>query len=182
MRHLEPLQGALEAFARRALYDPNAVADVLQSAIAVAFRDFHLFTEGTNFRAWIFRFVHLEILTNNRKRRRNRAASLTAEVATEDVWELALEEPLFRELLRDPGPVLDRCDDALARAIGELSSSERDVLLLRAIGEFKYREIAEILRIPLGTVMSNLARSRSRLRRQLVEFGNKSRKLGRETT
>ncbi|MEX0675903.1 MAG: sigma-70 family RNA polymerase sigma factor [Pirellulales bacterium] len=182
MRHLGPLEGALEAFVRRALYDPNAVADVLQSAIEAAYRDFQLYVEGTNFRAWIFRFVHLEILNNNRKLERTRLATLPADVATEDVWELALDEPLFRELLDDPDPVLERCDDALAQAVRELSRSERDVLLLRAIGEFKYREIAEILQVPLGTVMSSLARSRTRLRERLVEFGKTSGMLRRETT
>jgi len=181
MRHLEPLEGALEAFARRALLGPNAVADVLQSAIEAAYREFQLYVEGTNFRAWIFRFVHLEILSSNRKLRRRRVEPLPADVATEDVWERALDEPLFQELLNDPDPVLERCDEVLSRAVRELSPSERDVFLPRAMGEFKYREIAEILQIPLGTVMSTLARSRTRLRKQLVEYGNDSRLLGRET-
>jgi DNA-directed RNA polymerase specialized sigma24 family protein len=51
MRHLEPLQGALEAYCRRLLRDPNGLRDTLQSAAANAFRDFHLYVEGTNFRA-----------------------------------------------------------------------------------------------------------------------------------
>jgi RNA polymerase sigma-70 factor (ECF subfamily) len=59
----------------------------------------------------------------------------------------------------------------LAQAVRELAPVERAVLLLQAIGEFKYREIAEILQVPIGTVMSTLARSRLRLRQRLVQYG-----------
>lgn len=169
MRHLGPLQGVLEAFVRRALRDPNAVGDVLQSAIATAFRDFQMYVEGTNFRAWIFRFVHLEVLSTNRKLQRTQLAPLPEDIAKENVWEAEIDEPLFRELLEDPDPILEKCDEALSQAIRDLPPAEREVLLLRAVGEFKYREISEILQIPLGTVMSNLSRSRTRLRQRLVE-------------
>jgi len=171
MRHLEPLQGALEAYCRRSLHDPNSLRDVLQSALANAFRDFHLYVEGTNFRAWIFRYVHLETLNCNRKFARTRHEELPADLSAEDVWQLALDEPLFKVLLDDPDAVLDQCDAALAQAVREMASLERAVLLLQAIGEFKYREIAEILQVPVGTVMSTLARSRVRLRQRLVQCG-----------
>ncbi|MBI3840059.1 MAG: sigma-70 family RNA polymerase sigma factor [Planctomycetia bacterium] len=182
MRHLGPLQAVLEAFVRRALRDPNAVADVLQSAIAAAYRDFQLYVEGTNFRAWIFRFVHLEILNNNRKLKRTQLAHCPGDVAAEDLRDAAVCESSFRELLDDPDPVLERCDEVLSQAVRLLAPAERDVLLLRAIGEFKYREIADILQIPLGTVMSNLARSRARLRQQLFEYGKKSGLFRRDAT
>lgn len=171
MRHLEPLQGPLEAFCRRSLHDPNAVRDVLQSAVANAFGDFHLYVEGTNFRAWIFRYAYLQSLNDNRKHARTRHEKLPADLPVEDVWQLALDEPLLKVLLDDPDPVLDQCDAVLAQAVRELAPLERAVLLLQAIGEFKYREIAEILQVPIGTVMSTLARSRVRLRRRLVKYG-----------
>ena len=177
MRHLEPLQGALESYCRRSLRDRNAIADVLQSAVGNAFRDFHLYAEGSNFRAWIFRYVHLEIQNWNRKHDRTKHEELPAELAVEDAWELALNEPLFKVLLDDPEAVLDQCDAALAQAIGDLATVERAVLLLHGIGEFKYREIAEILQVPIGTVMGSLARCRLRLRQQLVEYGAELRLL-----
>lgn len=172
MRHLGPLQGVLEAFVRRALRDPNAVADVLQSAIATAFREFQMYVEGTNFRAWIFRFVHLEVLSANRKLAQTRLAPLPEELPSDETWEAAVDESLIGDLLDDPDPILERCDEAISSALRQLPAAERDVLLLRAIGEFKYREIADVLQLPLGTVMSNLARSRTRLRRKLVEHAN----------
>lgn len=171
MRHLVPLQGPLEAFCRRSLYDASAVADTLQAAAANAYRDFHLYVEGTNFRAWIFRYAHLETLNCNRKYARTRHQELPADLSVEDAWQLALDRPLFKVLLDDPETVLDQCDAALAQAVRELAPLDRAVLLLRCIGEFKYREIAEILQVPVGTVMSTLARSRVRLRQRLVQYG-----------
>ncbi|MCI0462280.1 MAG: sigma-70 family RNA polymerase sigma factor [Gemmataceae bacterium] len=171
MRHLEPLQGALEAYCRRSVRDPNALPDVLQSAVANAYRDFHLYAEGTNFRAWIFRYLHLEVLNWNRRYQRTRHAELPADLSVEESWQLVLDEPLCKALLDDPDPVLDQCDAVLAEAIRDLTFQERAALLLQAVGEFKYREIAEILQVPIGTVMTSLARGRLRLRQRLAHFG-----------
>ena len=171
MRHLEPLQGALEAYCRRSLFDANALRDVLQSTVANAYRDFHLYAQGTNFRAWIFRYVHFEIQNSNRKHRRTGHQELPSDLSVDDVWQLALDEPLFKVLLDDPDLILDQCDSVLSEAIDSLSALERSALLLHAVGEFKYREIAEILSVPIGTVMSGLARGRLRLRQRLITFG-----------
>jgi len=65
LEHLEPLQTVLEAYCRRHLLDGSSVEDILQTVVTLAFRDFHRFAEGTNFRAWIFRYLNLEI--RNRK-------------------------------------------------------------------------------------------------------------------
>ncbi|MEX2316354.1 MAG: sigma-70 family RNA polymerase sigma factor [Pirellulales bacterium] len=170
LRHLEPLKAALEAYCRRSVYDPNAVEDVLQEAVGKAFRDFHLYAEGTNFRAWIFRYLNLEIYAGNRSFHRERREALAEEPIIENVWELAIDEPIIERLLQQPERVLSQCDDALAEAIGELSPLERSVLLLRAIGQFKHREIAGILEVPMGTIMSALSRARARLRLRLAEY------------
>lgn len=172
LRHLKPLQGALEAYCRRSLNELASAPDVLQSAVSHAYADFHLYAEGTNFRAWIFRFVHLEILNANRKHARTRHERLPEELPVADeAWQIALDEPLFAALLDDPESVLEQCDAAVAEAVRNLAPQERAVLLLRAIGEFKYREIADILQVPVGTVMSTLSRSRLHARRQLIRYG-----------
>jgi len=182
LRHLEPLQGALEAYCRRSLWDRSAVPDVLQCAVANAYRDFHLYAEGSSFRAWIFRYVHLEILNANRQYARSRHDELPAELSAEETWELALDEPLFKVLLEEPERVLEECDAAVSQAVRELAPLERAVLLLRAVGEFKYREIAEIVQVPLGTVMSTLARGRLRLRQRLTKYGEEQGLLKPETS
>ncbi|MBI2481355.1 MAG: hypothetical protein HYV60_22765, partial [Planctomycetia bacterium] len=88
VQHLEPLQKALEVYCRRCHSDANAVEDVLQSAIGNAFRDFDLFAEGTNFRAWIFRYVNLEIKATNRTFWAKSHASLIEEPEADDDWRL----------------------------------------------------------------------------------------------
>lgn len=69
-------------------------------------------------------------------------------------------------------------DAVLAEAVSELEPQAQSVLLLRAVGEFKYAEISGILEIPLGTVMSSLSRTRQRLRKQLAEYGRQHGLLG----
>lgn len=178
LQHLEPLKSALEAYCRRSVHDPNAVEDVLQDAVGKAFRDFHLYVEGTNFRAWMFRYLNLEIYAGNRSFHRQRGAALTEEPTVEDVWEQAIDAPLVERLLEEPERTLNECDDALAAAIGELSPLEKSVLLLRAIGQFKHREMSEILEVPMGTIMSALSRGRGRLRLRLAEYGREHGLLG----
>jgi RNA polymerase sigma-70 factor (ECF subfamily) len=181
LHHLEPLRGALEGYCRRALSDRGEVQDVLQSVVANAYRDFGLYAEGTNFRAWIFRYLHLEVLNCNRRHGRDRHEKLPAVgPAVEDVWSLALDEPLWQALLEDPDVVLEQCDAALAEAVRELDPVGRAALLLQAVGEFKYIEIADILQVPIGTVMSSLSRSRARLRQRLVRYGEECGLLRRE--
>ncbi|MEX0701779.1 MAG: RNA polymerase sigma factor [Planctomycetales bacterium] len=169
LSHLEPIQPALSAYCRRVLIGGNEVADVLQSAVVNAYRDFDLYAEGTNFRAWMFRYVSYEALNRNRAASRRRSAALPADLAAE-VADAGWDESLMDRLLDDPEIVLDQCDDAIAQAVLELPDTERSIFVLRAVGEFKYREIAEILEIPMGTVMGLLSRSRDRLRCRLVEY------------
>lgn len=181
LSHLEPLQAALEAYGRHNLHDPNEIEDALQSAVANAYRDFHLYVEGTNFRAWIFRFLNLEIFSRNRRHKRTRHQALPAEPSVEPSWENSLNERLFDVVRESSDALLEGCDEVLADAVRGLDPMERSTFLLRVIGEFKYREIAEILDVPIGTVMSHLARSRVRLRRRLLDYGRRRGILNDET-
>jgi RNA polymerase sigma-70 factor (ECF subfamily) len=127
----------------------------------------------------MFRYLNLEIYAGNRSFHRQRRQALTDEPTVEDVWELAIDEPLVERLLEEPDRTLSECDEVLANAIAELSSLERSVLLLRAIGQFKHREMSEILEVPMGTVMSALSRGRRRLRLRLAEYGKEHGLLSR---
>ncbi len=171
VRHLEPLQGALEAFCRRGLINASEVEDVLQSAVMQAYRDFHLYVENTNFRAWIFRYVSLEMLNCNRRERKSAGARPDVEPETAESPATVVTEPDHQQLLEAPEVVLEDCEDCLAAALRELRDVERDVLLLWAVGGFKYREVADILEIPVGSVMGCLSRARTVLRQRLAEFG-----------
>jgi RNA polymerase sigma-70 factor (ECF subfamily) len=166
--YLEPIQHQLTVYCSRALNRSDETADVLQSAVANAFRDFDKYSEGTNFRAWMFRYVTLETLNRNRAARRSPSElneQQHPETGTLDIMSFRLET-----LLDDPEAVLDHCDGVVAESIGQLTEQERRILLLRAVGDFKYREIAEIMDIPMGTVMGLLSRARTQLRSQLLDY------------
>jgi RNA polymerase sigma-70 factor (ECF subfamily) len=168
LRHLEPLQTVLEGYCRRVLYRASDIEDVLQSAIANALRDFDLYVEGTNFRAWIFRYVDYEARNRNRAARRARHEPLSPDLAALTEWDTVLERTDWETLLDEPERVLDHCDEAVNDAVRQLPDLERRVFLLRALGGFKYREIADILEVPVGTVMGSLSRGRARLRQRLL--------------
>lgn len=170
-KHLEPLQGALESYCHHCVSDTSSVGDVLHDAVAKAFQDFDLFAEGTNFRAWIYRYLNLTILESNRRSHAKPHIEMAEEPAVEDEWLLAFDEDHFAALLEASDDVLEFCDDVLAQAVRGLNTVERSTLMLKVLGDFKYREIAEILELPMGTIMSALSRARQRLRHELVEYG-----------
>lgn len=166
--HLQPIQRQLAVYCSRALNYSEETEDVLQTAVANAFRDFDTYSEGTNFRAWMFRYVTLETLNRNRAYRRSPSELCELQIPAAGALEIGAYR--LETLLEDPEAVLDHCDSVVAASIGRLTEHERRILLLRAIGDFKYREIAEILDIPMGTVMGLLSRARSQLRSVLLEY------------
>ncbi|MGE3805084.1 MAG: sigma-70 family RNA polymerase sigma factor [Gemmataceae bacterium] len=181
LEHLEPLQGALEGYCRRALFDASDMADVLQCTLMKSFRDFDLYAEGTNFRSWVFHYLHLEIQNWNRKRARTRGEHLPEELSTEETWEMIRDEALLDALLENPDVVLERCGEEVSEGVRALPEQARAIFLLHAIAGFAYREIAEILAIPIGTVMSSLARSRLRLRKHLAALAEERGWIQRES-
>lgn len=166
--YLEPIQHQLTVYCSRALNRADETEDVLQSAVANGFRDFDKYSEGTNFRAWMFRYVTLETL--NRNRAAKRLPSELDEQQLSAPHTLDMTSFRLETLLNDPEAVLDYCDGVVAESIGQLTDQERKILLLRAVGDFKYREIAEIMDIPMGTVMGLLSRARTQLRSKLLDY------------
>jgi RNA polymerase sigma-70 factor (ECF subfamily) len=166
---LQPLQRPLEVYCRRMLRHPAWVEDVIQAAVAEAYARFDRFTEGTNFRAWMFRFVTHEVFNRNRKREPVLWGEAPVEVPTLPPDGPDAED-LFAELLDGPDGTLEHFDGPLADALRQLPAAERAVLLLRAVGEFSYQEIHELLSIPLGSVMGYLSRARLKLRRALAGY------------
>jgi RNA polymerase sigma-70 factor, ECF subfamily len=147
------------------LRDGSLVEDVLQSAVMKAIRRFDQFAEGSNFRAWMFRFVTWEVFNRNRKREPESLGDFPAEPpdsSDPSDWSALV--------LKDPNTVMEHLDEALAEALGRLAPRERAALLLQAIGEFSYREIHEILAIPTGSVVGYLSRARQKLRRSLADY------------
>ncbi|MGA2511862.1 MAG: sigma-70 family RNA polymerase sigma factor [Candidatus Acidiferrales bacterium] len=146
-------QGLLRV-ARRITPDRAAAEDLVQETLLRAWRSFDRFQSGTNARAWLFRILFNAYYTQGRKLRAGPVL-------------VSLHQPgSEREPQRGAAPsLLDAA--AVTRAIEELSTEHRAVFLLGAVEGFTCREMAEILALPIGTVMSRLSRARQALRERL---------------
>ena len=167
---LQPLQKPLELYCRRMLRNRSLAEDVVQSAVAAAFSEFDRGVEVRDFKAWIFRFVTLEVFNRNRKQEPVAFGDVPVDLPAEESWELVTQGDTFAAMLEDPDVVFDHFDDVIVGALKDLAPLERAVLLLRAIGEFNYKEIHELLSIPLGSVIGYLSRARKRLRIALADY------------
>jgi RNA polymerase sigma-70 factor (ECF subfamily) len=166
---LQPIQRQLEVYCRRMLNQRSDVEDVLQTAVMTAFAQFDRYAEGTNFRAWMFRFVTHEVFNRNRKRDLDCWGEFLAEVAVLPE-EFPVPEDLVGLLIERPDAVMELLDEFVVDALTALPPAERTVLLLRAVGEFTYREMHEILSIPVNSVMGYLSRARMKLRQSLADY------------
>jgi RNA polymerase sigma-70 factor, ECF subfamily len=149
--HMQPLH----RFAFRWTRDPGAAEDLVQETYCQAWRSFDRYRTGTNCRAWLYRILLNLIWAERRKLARARI------VAIEEAPELALsEEPELPE-------VFGR--EHVLAAFESLPESQRVILQLADVDGLRYREVAEVLSVPLGTVMSRLSRARGALRLKLAE-------------
>ena len=151
-----PLLQALYNYARWLTKDAVEAEDLVQETYLKGLRGFAGFTPGTNFRAWMYRILRNTFLTS---RSGLRAAP---QLSIED------DRDQIEESLENAGPesvIIQRIDGvAVRRAIDDLPLPFREVLLLADVEEMSYREIAEALSIPIGTVTSRLMRARRKVR------------------
>ncbi len=151
--------------ARRLVSTREEAEDLVQETYVRAFRSWRSYTPGTNLRAWLFR-----ILTNlniDRGRRDQR---------TPDVQPIEEGDYFLYNRLEEDGGVPDEervverlSQDAIVHALSAVPHDFRDVIVLVDIGDFSYQEAAQILDVPVGTVMSRLHRGRRILKRELAE-------------
>ena len=141
----------LRRYARALVGDRAAADDLVQDTLERALNKLHLYRPGTDLRAWLFTVLHNVHVNQVR-------AARTAEPIAEDMVELA-QRPLQHDglALRD-----------LERALERLPAEQREVLLLVVLEDMSYEEAARTLGIPIGTVMSRLARAREKLRAMLL--------------
>ncbi|MCL4218127.1 MAG: RNA polymerase sigma factor [Candidatus Hydrogenedentes bacterium] len=150
----------------RTVWDSNVAEDVFSSAVLAAYENRHKYTPGTNFRAWMFRILTNKCYVANRE-------TMRAFEPLDDhrVNMVAInDEPGYRDVLEHPEDFMEECGDEIQRAFRRLSTAERSCILLRAAEKFSYQEIAEVLQMPVGTVMTHLSRGRAKLRKELLEF------------
>jgi RNA polymerase sigma factor (sigma-70 family) len=147
-----PLFDSLYNFARWLVRNQGDAEDLVQETYRKALHSFASFQPGTNFRGWIFRILRNTFLSSRSGLERKMTVAMESE---EDGSELAAERETPETIL------IERSNHQLVqRAIDELPAHYRKVLLLCEVEEMSYQQIAEILSIPIGTVMSRLARAR----------------------
>jgi RNA polymerase sigma-70 factor (ECF subfamily) len=160
-----PFLASLYNVARWLTRDASDAEDLVQETILKGLRGFAGFEQGSNFKAWIFRILRNTYLNS----RQGLAARRT--VALEEEWDDTGAVQLPEGAIDRGTPELNlmRLADraALEDAMQELAPPLLEVLLLCDVEEMKYREIATVLEIPIGTVMSRVARARAALRASL---------------
>jgi len=153
--------------ARRLVGSREEAEDLVQETYARAFRSWRSYTPGTNMRAWLLR-----ILTNlNVDRGRRIQRTPQTQPLEESDYYLAnkLASSAGEEVLEQDQVVERLSQDSVVHALADISPQFRDVVVLVDIGDFSYADAAEILDIPMGTVMSRLHRGRRALKQRLAE-------------
>jgi RNA polymerase sigma-70 factor (ECF subfamily) len=153
------------------VWRPDDVKDALQNAVLRAFKAFDRYRDDASFKSWMFRILTNEIFTINR--RYGRVSKFEVQVEDSELDTLsALEQASdYTDWLTSPEALAEALDENILNALGNLSEVERAVLLLRAIGGFRYQEIRDTLGIPMGSVMGHLYRARHKMRDVLRKRG-----------
>lgn len=167
-REVLPMLPSLYGAALRMTRNPQDAEDLLQETYLRAYRGFARFEEGTNLRAWLYRILTNTFINAYRKRQRE-PVTVPVDDETSD-WYLY-------DRLGDSGAevsaeaeVLEKIpDEDVQRALEELPEGFRMAVLLADVEGFSYREIADIMDVPIGTVMSRLHRGRKALQKALWE-------------
>lgn len=172
-----PFVPQLYSAARRMTRDPDDAEDLLQETLLRAYRGYRTFKAGTNLRAWLYR-----ILTNTFINRYRQQARQPAEVELGELEDLYL----YRRLGQESGATRSAEDEALDRFVDEdvkaaveaLPEVFRIPVLLADVEGFSYKEIARIMGVPIGTVMSRLHRGRKALEKALWDINEQRGTVG----
>jgi RNA polymerase sigma-70 factor (ECF subfamily) len=164
----EQFMGSLYSAALRMTRNPSDAEDLVQETYLKAYRGYGSFRAGTNLKAWLYRILTNTFINSYRAKRRHPEETELEEV--EDFY-------LFRRLggleaAEEVEEVLESMtDEEVKQAIESLPESFRMAVLLADVEGFSYKEIAEIMDVPIGTVMSRLHRGRRALQKALHDYG-----------
>jgi len=182
-RQALPFLESLYNTALRMTRNAQDAEDLVQETFLRAYRSYHQFSPGTNLKAWLFRILKNAFINEYRKKR---AAPVEEDFA-------GIEESFESRLDRDrvvsiPNPeeeaIARSLDEGVQRALAALPPDYRMAIVLADLEGFSYKEIAEILEVPIGTVMSRLYRGRKQLEEELLRYAHERNYLapGEEPT
>jgi RNA polymerase sigma-70 factor, ECF subfamily len=165
-----PLLDSLYAGALRMTRNPADAEDLVQETMLRAYRSFDRFEPGTNLKAWLFRILTNAYINVYRKRQREPQKVSQEDVEDFDLYqELKDHDPQFSAT--PESIVLDSLVDSdITDAIDDLPEQFRLAVVLSDIEGFTYAEMAEIMQVPMGTVMSRLHRGRKALQKRLWDL------------
>ncbi len=168
-REAMPLLDQMYSAALRTTRNPTDAEDLVQETYAKAFAAFHQYRPGTNLRAWMYRILTNSYINSYRKKQRQPLQSDAAEV--ED-YQLARAASHSSTGLRSAeAEALDHLPDSdVTRALASIGEDFRMAVYLADVEGFSYKEIADIMDTPIGTVMSRLHRGRKQLRELLTDY------------
>jgi len=162
---VRPHLGQLYPAALRLTRNPADAEDLVQDTLATAYDSFAQFTPGTNLRAWLHRILATTFINSYRKRKREPAIAPGADPHAD--WHVS-SDPLAPPARSAEAEALDKITDAgVVEALRDLPSEFRTAIWLADVEGYPYREVAQIMGTPIGTVMSRLHRGRGKLRSSL---------------